>query len=197
MTMAMTKIPSRAEVADRLLPSADAPGVNRGHAEVIEEGLRKKVVSGIETALATGQSQVLVDLPVRLASKDSWGPRPNASSESMRAAMRPVIDELLQQGFYNITFQVVDNLRSYDANVYKARPRSRPDTVRMRFDMAGEKRFDVDWETSSELSSHGGKERAHHFNDERGTIYASGPNRAWQDFVGGRKRILRNENGML
>lgn len=197
--MSQTKIPSRADVANRLLPTRDAPGVNAQHAAIIEEALRKEVVKGIETALQTGQSQALASLTIQLPKEEgewSWR-RPNPSSQTMRAALRPVVDELLQQGFYNITFQVVDDLRSYNARVYKPEPRATPDKIRMRFDLAGEKRFDVDWETSGLLSSHRGKEKVHYFQDSRGTMYESGPNRDWQDFVNGRGRILQNENGML
>lgn len=200
LAVSMTKIPSRAEVSDRLLPSRDAPGVDAGQAAHIEEALRKQVVRGIDASLATGQSQVTATLRVQLPASNErfgYGRRARPSSDTMRAALRPVVDELLQQGFYNVTFQVISGLATLDARTYGAKPSGAQDTLRLRFDMAGEKRFDVDWETSGVLSSHNDVQRAHFFRDSRGTVFETGPNKSWDRFVNGRGRIIENENGML
>ncbi len=109
---------------------------------------------------------------------------------SPRGAVRIIIEELLHAGFYNIVYQlhsrttssrrVLLDERGWKLDGGNGRYASTLDyrhyhENNLTFDIAGPKRFDVDWETSALLSRSGG----------------------WREFIEGRDAILRNANGML
>jgi hypothetical protein len=192
-------IPPRTEVARNVLPTLDSAGVQRSAAQAIIEQLRETIVEELGKTTANGNTEVVAELSAeqlrsierRVLNEGRAFGGQNLSGASMRAAIAVVADELLQLGYYNIVYQTVDNEtvqvlgRNQDQNV---------DHLRLRFDLAGDKRFDLDLETSSILSMQGPVR-----NNRQGSAepISDPAGSAWQAFVNGRKRIIANSNGML
>lgn len=191
----MPIIPPRSTVVTQVLPKLDDPSVNREQADKIVAALEAKIVA----ALADPNGEVVVDVGLsaleleRLLFKaDAWNSHSlsKVSGDTLRAVMGAVVNELVQAGYYNIVYQVLNHL---DSSGYK-------DGLQLRFAIAGKKSYDVDFETSAMLSADNEAfhaksgpwseaDRAHWL----GSVNAE---KRWDEFVNGQKRILRNQNGM-
>lgn len=186
-------IPDRKQAADSLLPPLTATGVDKVRARKLAALLQTKVIEALRQA--GGKPNVAIELSwEEIQGKLGVSSADAVNNATLRAGLRPVIEELLGGGYYNLVYQIADDLEEDK------------DEIRLYIGLAGQKRFDVDWETSALLSSRleakadevldGGYYTSRGYWTDLYKPYVSRSQQRWNAFIEGQNEIIDNGNGV-